>query len=146
MSNLYYISYYFILSDAKGEGNQQIADDDDESETASDNSQIEDALLKSSQSGSGVKRKLVDVEDQHLITKLAHLVSQNLVSQKLIPEFPKPRPVISNWSNYDLSPPSTSVLGTVNTTPALNFNQPLKKYDYNDVFGIETNNRNFLSN
>ena len=46
-----------------------------------------------------------------------------------------PRPVISNWSNYDLSPPSTSVMGNVNTTPALPFNQPLRKNDSNDEFG-----------
>ena len=57
-------------------------------------------------------------------------------SQKLTPNaHDTARPVVSNWSNYDLSPPSTSVIGTANTTPALNFNQPRQKNDYNDAFG-----------
>ena len=61
----------------------------------------------------------------------------NLVTQRLSENSTQPsaRPVISNWSNYNLSPPATSVIGNVNTTPALPYNQPLRKNDSNDEFG-----------
>ena len=42
----------------------------------------------------------------------------------------------TNWSNYDLSPPSTSVIGTVNTDPPLHYDQKRSKNDANDSFGV----------
>jgi hypothetical protein len=58
------------------------------------------------------------------------------VSQRLSPHIqPQPRPVNTQWSNFNLSPPSTSVIGTTNTTPAIHYSQPINTNDYNDVFG-----------
>ena len=47
----------------------------------------------------------------------------------------RPRPMNTQWSNFDLSPPSTSVIGTTNTTPPIHFDQTKKVNDFNDAFG-----------
>ena len=93
---------------------------DDDKQTNSDDNNLEEALIESStQSGSGTKRKNLDDDpDEHYITKIAHLVSQRL-SATTTPSQTSARPIYSNWSNYDLSPPSTSVMGNVNTTPGI---------------------------
>ena len=111
----------YSISDSRGTGESELQHD--HNKTTLENSKIEDAILQSSsQTGGGF------TED--ILSKIAQLVAQ-----RLHPHLEAPRPVVSNWSNYDLSPPSTSVIGTANTTPALNFNQPRQKNDYNDVFG-----------
>jgi hypothetical protein len=69
------------------------------------------------QSGRGSKRKLLEDPNEHFITKIAHLVSQKLSPDSIQTTA---RPVSTNWLNYDLSPPSTSVMGNVNTTPGTN--------------------------
>ena len=103
-------NFISILTDSKGDRIPE--GDDNESE-----SELEEALIQATptQSGGGAsKRKNLEDPDEHFISKIAHLVSQKL-SQN--PNQIHPRPVSSTWSNYDLSPPSTSVMGNVNTTP-----------------------------
>lgn len=89
----------------------------------------------SAQFGSGnLKRRASDVDDESFISKVA-----NLVSQRLNPNqnpLASARPVNTGWTNYDLSPPSTSVIGNVNTTPPVHYNQPRLKNDENDSFGL----------
>jgi hypothetical protein len=126
----------FILgTTAKGHGDSKIDDDDDDSDSRSQTN-VEDALIQSSsQIGSGSlkrKRKSSETNDD-FITKVAHLVSQKFSNAEI--PIPRPRPVNTTWSNYDLTPPSTSVFGNVNTSPPLHFNQSRIKNDFNDSFG-----------
>ena len=79
--------------------------------------------------GSGSKRKHSQQEpDEQFISKVAHLVTENL----------KPtiaRPVNTGWTNFNLLPPSTSVIGSVNTAPPVHFDVKLQKNDDNDSYG-----------
>ena len=87
----------------------------------------DDSLL---QSGSGLlKRPSAEKED--FISKVATLVSERLKSDST----PQARPVYTNWSNFNLSPPGTSVIGTTNTTPPIHYNQPRIKNNEDDIFG-----------
>ncbi len=43
--------------------------------------------------------------------------------------------MVTTWSNFDLTRPSTSVIGSVNTTPPLPYGNLEKKNDENDEFG-----------
>ncbi len=58
----------------------------------------------------------------------------HLVKQQLNP-LADARPMVTTWSNFDLTPPSTSVIGSVNTSPPLHYNNLLKKNDENDIYG-----------
>ena len=55
------------------------------------------------------------------------------MSERLKPS--DPRPVNTQWSNYNLLPPSTAVIGSVNTTPPIHFDIKRQKNDENDSFG-----------
>lgn len=96
-------------------------------ETETENADVEESLT---QFGSGASLRDNDTD---FIEKVATLVSQRLQTHN---PMSGARPVISGWTNYDLSPPSTSVIGNVNTTPPLRYDQKLKKNDSNDIFGI----------
>jgi hypothetical protein len=69
------------------------------------------------------------IENDQFISKVAELVGQ-----KLSPLL-NARPVVTSWSNYNTSLPSTSVIGSVNTDPPLPYNNTIKKNDENDRFG-----------
>ncbi len=79
------------------------------------------------QSGSGNKNSS---ENDEFISKVAELVGQ-----KLNPLL-NARPVVSTWSNFNTSLPSTSVIGSVNTDPPLHYNNTIFKNDENDQFGM----------
>ena len=91
---------------------------------------MDESLL---QSGSGLtnsdvhKRKLSPDDD--FITKVATLVTERLSNP-----LQSARPVNTLWTNYNLSPPSTSVIGSVQTTPPLPFDVKRFKNDDNDSF------------
>ena len=105
-----------LIPNLKGSGEDQANSSDSEDQTDSN-------LL---QSGSGSKRKL---DEDQFIHKVAHLVTKKLNPLALA------RPVSSAWSNFDLSPPSTSVIGSADTTPPVHFDQKRMKNDANDSFG-----------
>ena len=130
---MYYL-YYFLGSHRSGTSE---TDDNDDNGSESEDSKVEAALIQStSQIGSGFKRKRSktnesheNYEDDNFISKVAKLVAERFNP------IPTPRPVNTTWSNFNLSPPATSVLGNVNTTPPLHYNQQLTKNDFNDAFG-----------
>ena len=125
---------FFIFSDSSGAGSKENQGENPENpETESDESDEvnEDSLL---QSGKGMtlplKRKFnTDV----FIAKVAKLVTKKLSTTA--PTLHNARPVNTGWTNFDLSPPSTSVIGSVNTTPPIHFDQKRQKNDDNDSFG-----------
>jgi len=87
-------------------------------------------LNSADQQGSGSeKSKIHDITDPDFISKIAHLVKQQ------IGPLSAARPVVTTWSNFDLTPPSTSVIGSVNTTPPLHYDNRQYKNDENDIFG-----------
>ena len=110
------------MSGHKGAGRQEF-----DSSTSTENE--EDSILKQTGSGKVKKRKRLHLhEDNEFIAKVAHLVTENL----------KPtiaRPVNTGWTNFNLLPPSTSVIGSVNTAPPVHFDVKLQKNDDNDSYG-----------
>ena len=88
------------------------------------------------QSGSGLLKRASN-ENQDFISKVAALVSEHLK-----PNVQEARPVSTNWSNFNLLPPSTSVIGTTDTRPPVHFDQSHFKNDDNDYFG--TFNKTFI--
>ena len=80
-----------------------------------------------------LKRPFSDNDDTNFIAKVADLVSQRLQSAQN--PLVNARPVNTSWTNYNLTPPSTSVIGNVNTTPPLHYDQKRFKNDANDSFG-----------
>ena len=80
------------------------------------------------QSGSGLSNPKQKT-DEDFITKVATLVTERLSNP-----LQSARPVNTSWTNYNLSLPSTSVIGTVDTTPPLPFDIKRLKNDFNDSF------------
>jgi hypothetical protein len=115
-----FISVLLLISESKDSESK-----DDETETIDTNA--------FEQSGSGLhKSKLNDLTDSEFISKVAHLVQQQI--QPLV----SARPVASSWSNVDLSTPSTSAIASVNTNPPLHYDIRQFKNDENDIFGKTT--------
>ena len=73
-----------------------------------------------------------NIHDQEFIGKIVKLVTEQITN----PTNPlkDARPVNSTWSNFDLSPPSTSVINSANTVPPIHFTQTRIKNDDNDSF------------
>ncbi len=81
-------------------------------------------------SGSSGNNKKSDLEEnEDFIAKVAHLVGQKLNQ----PVFN--RPVVTTWSNYDLSLPNSAALAKPDTSAPLHFNNTIRKNDENDQFG-----------
>ena len=88
------------------------------------------------QSGSGLpssanRKRTLEYNESDFIAKVASLVKNQLQSSTSMIT----NPVSTVWRNFDLSPPSTSLIVAENTTPPLHFNTELKKNDLNDTFG-----------
>ncbi len=99
----------------------------------------EDNTHAMDQSGSGLQReKLNDITDPEFISKVAHLVRQQINPSNPLQSA---RPVASSWSNFDLTPPSSSVIASVNTNPPLHYDIRQMKNDENDIFGNSFYNR-----
>ena len=113
---------HLLIPTFKGKG--------EEEPHSSDSDETAESIFE--QIGSGSKRKLAPKDK--FIDKVAELVSQRF--NPIIAA----RPVNSAWSNFDLSPPSTSIIGNTDTSPPLHFDQKRMKNDKNDSFG---NNINF---
>ncbi len=82
-----------------------------------------------------IKRKNESFTDNDFITKVAKLVKEQLNPDLTT----QSRPVATGWQNFDLSPPSTSAIGSEDTTPPLHFGITRRKNDENDIFGKKTN-------
>ena len=108
---------HLLIPTFKGKG--------EEERHSSDSDETAESIFE--QIGSGSKRKLAPKDK--FIDKVAELVSKRLNP------ITAARPVNSSWSNFDLSPPSTSIIGSVNTSPPLHFDQKRMKNDQNDSFG-----------
>lgn len=95
----------------------------------SDSNEESEDNLKQSGRGENLNSKRKYSDDTDFIAKVAHLVSQQ------INPMVSARPVSSAWSNFDLSPPSTSVIGNTNTLPPLHYDIRSFKNKDNDSFG-----------
>ena len=102
------------------------------SEPSDDEDTLDTNIDSLQQSGSGEKRNqfIPDVNDDDFISKVALLVHG-----KLNNPLSSARPTTNSWTNFDLSPPSTSVIDSANTDPPLPYNNNLQKNDENDIYG-----------
>jgi hypothetical protein len=94
-------------------------------DTEGKTSDISDTL---DQSGSGNKTE--DKDSDAFISKVAHLVGQKLQNPLW-----NARPVVTAWTNFDTSLPSTAITTKPDTTAPLHYNNPVAKNDENDTFG-----------
>ena len=82
-------------------------------------------LIQSGSGASGTSHH----QDDDFISKVAELVSK-----KLNNPLSKARPVSSSWSNFALSPPSTSIINSADTNPPIHYDVRRFKNDENDSF------------
>ena len=95
-----------------GEGKSTIDDDSNSNSSSSSDTSI--------QIGNGV-----NLDDDSFIGKLALLVSKKIQQNPVIP---------NEVQHFNLQPPSTTLLTTPNSTPALKFDHKIVENDKNDSF------------
>ena len=113
--------FLFSASTSKGSGSTEHED------LHHDELEEENPLI---QSGAGHLKK--NTNDEELIGRIVKLVTEQITNSSN--PLKDARPVNTTWSNFDLSPPSTSVINSANTVPPIHFTQTRIKNDDNDSF------------